>query len=63
MSKGALLAIAIAISFIYYLMGQPFGGGPSNEPEPAGICAGMNDEASFTNCMDNQPDGGDYPAP
>jgi hypothetical protein len=63
MSKGLLLAIAVVISFIYYLMGQPLGGGPSDEPVPAGVCAGITDEASFTNCMENQSDGGDFPAP
>jgi hypothetical protein len=62
MSKGMMVVAFFVISIIYYLLGSPLGGGPSDEPvsEP-GLCEGFTDEASFTNCMENQYEGGDYP--
>lgn len=64
MSKGIVAIVLLVISFVYYLMGQPLGGGESNEPTTnTGICAGYTDEAAFTYCMENQYTGGDYPAP
>jgi hypothetical protein len=64
MSKGMVVFALIVISFIYYLLGSPFGGGASNEPATeTGICAGYTDESAFTNCMENQNTGADFPAP
>ena len=64
MSKGVVVFALIVISFVYYLLGSPLGGGTSNDPAAeSGICAGYTDEAAFTNCMENQNTGGDYPAP
>jgi hypothetical protein len=64
MSKGMVVVALIVISFVYYLLGSPFGGGNSNQPATdTGICAGYTDEVAFANCMENQDTGGDFPAP
>jgi hypothetical protein len=63
MSKGAWLGIALLVSLVYYLLGQPLGGGPSGETDSSGPCAGITAESAFQACMENQFDGGDFPAP
>ena len=64
MSKGVFVVAFFVISFIYYLLGSPFGGGPSDDPgTDKGVCSEFTSESGFAYCMENQYDGGDFPAP
>ena len=46
------------------LFGTYTGGDSTDRPErQSGTCEGFTDEAAFTNCMENQNTGGDFPAP
>ena len=64
MSKGAIAVGLFLISLIYYLLGSPLGGADDpNTDTTRTVCANATTEEAFTNCMDNQYDGGDFPAP